>query len=142
MAKITAALTRVLGELGIEGVTPALEHPGDLAHGDYATNVALAAAKAAKKNPKALADELVEKLGASVWFEGLRGRNSFPTDHPAYCGTLAFDAPGVARQLAGNDLVLMVGGPFFEEVWYAPGSPFAQKLGLNLVPKLAPKLAW
>jgi benzoylformate decarboxylase len=66
---------------------------------------------------------LVEKLGASVWFEGLRARNSFPTDHPAYRGTLAFDAPGVAKQFAGNDLVLLLGGPFFEEVWYAPGSP-------------------
>ena len=69
--------------------------------------------------------KLVEKLGTSVWFEGLRGRNSFPTDHPGWRGTLAFDAPGVARQLAANDVVLMVGGPFFEEVWYAPGSPFA-----------------
>jgi benzoylformate decarboxylase len=70
--------------------------------------------------------KLVDKLGASVWFEGLRGRNAFPTDHPAWRGTLAFDAPGIARQLAANDLVLMVGGPFFEEVWYAPGSPFAK----------------
>ncbi|WIM11469.1 thiamine pyrophosphate-binding protein [Enhydrobacter sp.] len=68
---------------------------------------------------------LVDNLGAAVWFEGLRGRNAFPTDHPAWRGTLAFDAPGVARQLAANDLVLMMGGPFFEEVWYAPGSPFA-----------------
>lgn len=68
--------------------------------------------------------KLAEALGASVWFEGLRGRNSFPTDHPAARGTLAFDAPGVAKQFADNDLVLMVGGPFFEEVWYAPGSPF------------------
>jgi benzoylformate decarboxylase len=68
---------------------------------------------------------LAEKVGASVWFEGLRGQNSFPTDHPAYRGTLAFDAAGVAKQLAANDAVLMVGGPFFEEVWYAPGSPFA-----------------
>jgi benzoylformate decarboxylase len=68
--------------------------------------------------------ELAEKAGASVWFEGLRGQNSFPTDHPAYRGTLGFDAPGVAKQFANNDLVLMVGGPFFEEVWYAPGSPF------------------
>ena len=61
--KITDALTRVLGELGIGGVTPTLEHPAELAHGDYATNAALAAAKAAKKNPKALAEEIVEKLG-------------------------------------------------------------------------------
>ena len=68
--------------------------------------------------------KLAEKIGASVWMEGLRGQNSFPTDHPAARGTLAFDAPGIARQFAGNDLVLMVGGPFFEEVWYAPGAPF------------------
>jgi benzoylformate decarboxylase len=68
--------------------------------------------------------KLVDKLGAAVWFEGLRGQNSFPTDHAAYRGTLAFDAPGVAKQFANNDLVLLVGGPFFEEVWYAPGSPF------------------
>jgi benzoylformate decarboxylase len=68
--------------------------------------------------------KLVERIGTSVWFEGLRGRNSFPTDHPAWRGTLAFDAAGIAKQFADNDLVLMVGGPFFEEVWYAPGSPF------------------
>lgn len=69
--------------------------------------------------------KLAEKTGAAVWFEGLRGQNAFPTDHPSARGTLAFDAVGIAKQLAGNDLVLMVGGPFFEEVWYAPGSPFA-----------------
>ena len=68
--------------------------------------------------------KLAEKAGAAVWFEGLRGRTSFPTDHPNYRGTLAFDAPGVAKNFANNDLVLMVGGPFFEEVWYAPGLPF------------------
>ena len=68
---------------------------------------------------------LAERLGAALWFEGLRGRNSFPTDHAAARGTLAFDARGIAGQLADNDLVLMVGGPFFEAVWYAPGSPFA-----------------
>src|SRR5437879_7830718 len=50
---------------------------------------------------------LAEKLGAGVWFEGLRGRNSFPSDHPCYRGTLAFDAPSVAKQFAGNDCVLL-----------------------------------
>src|SRR4029450_11143861 len=69
-------------------------------------------------------EKLVERIGASVWFEGLRGRNSFPTDHPAYRGPRACDAPGVAKQFSENDLVLLVGGPFFEEVWYGPGSPF------------------
>jgi benzoylformate decarboxylase len=68
--------------------------------------------------------KLSEKLGAPVWYEGLHGRNSFPTDHPAARGGLAFDAAAVAKQFAGNDLVMLLGGPFFEEVWYAPGSPF------------------
>ena len=82
---------------------------------------------AAAKNPAIVAGDDIARAGASatVWQEGLRGQNSFPTDHAAYRGTLAFDAPGIAKQLAGSDLVLMVGGPFFEEVWYGPGSPFA-----------------
>ena len=32
--------------------------------------------------------QLAERIGASVWFEGLRGRNAFPTDHPSARGTL------------------------------------------------------
>ena len=86
--------------------------------------------------------KLVDCTGAAVWFEGLRGRNSFPTDHPAYRGTLAFDAPGVARQLADSDLVLLVGGPFFEEVWYAPGSPIPPGAKVLQVEPAAPRLAY
>jgi benzoylformate decarboxylase len=99
---------------------------------------AMATLIAAAKNPAIVAGDdvarasadrtlvrIAEKTGASVWQEGLRGQNSFPTDHPSYRGTLAFEAPGIAKQLTDNDLVLMVGGPFFEEVWYGPGSPFA-----------------
>jgi arginyl-tRNA synthetase len=41
-----------------------LEHPSDLSKGDYATGVALAYAKEAGKNPRALAEELVQKMGA------------------------------------------------------------------------------
>jgi len=86
--------------------------------------------------------QLVDKIGASVWFEGLRGQNSFPTDHPAYRGTLAFDAPGVAKQFASNDLVLMVGGPFFEEVWYGPGSPFPSGCKVLQIEAGASRLAY
>jgi benzoylformate decarboxylase len=86
--------------------------------------------------------KLVDKLGAAVWFEGLRGLNSFPTDHAAYRGTLAFDAPGVARQFANNDLVLLVGGPFFEEVWYAPGSPFPAGCKVLQIEAGSPRLAY
>src|SRR5262249_21523442 len=54
----------------------------------------------ARSEANASLAKLVERIGASVWFEGLRGRNSFPTDDPAYRGTLGFDAAGVAKQLA------------------------------------------
>lgn len=87
-------------------------------------------------------EKLVERIGASVWFEGLRGRNAFPTDHPAYRGTLAFDAPGVAKQFADNDLVLLVGGPFFEEVWYAPGSPFPPGCKVLQIEAAPPRMAY
>ena len=87
-------------------------------------------------------EKLVERIGASVWFEGLRGRNSFPTDHPAYRGTLAFDAPGVAKQFAENDLVLLVGGPFFEEVWYGPGSPFPAGCKVLQIEAAPPRMAY
>ena len=87
-------------------------------------------------------EKLVERIGASVWFEGLRGRNAFPTDHPAYRGTLAFDAPGIAKQFADNDLVLLVGGPFFEEVWYGPGSPFPAGCKVLQIEAAPPRMAY
>lgn len=62
-AKIIAALQRALAELDVLDIVPTLEHPAELAHGDWATSVALAASKVAKKSPRALADEIVKKLG-------------------------------------------------------------------------------
>lgn len=51
-----------LAQLGAGGVSFTLEHPADLAHGDYATNAALAASKALGKNPRALAEDIVVEL--------------------------------------------------------------------------------
>ena len=45
--KLAELITAALTELGISGAKVSLERPGELAHGDYATNVAMAAAKAA-----------------------------------------------------------------------------------------------
>jgi benzoylformate decarboxylase len=67
---------------------------------------------------------LAERIGAPVWFEGIRGHASFPSAHPQARVSLPFDAQGIARTLGDADLVLLVGGPFFEEVWFAQGSPF------------------
>jgi arginyl-tRNA synthetase len=60
---IIEALKKIIGTLGISA-EPVLEFPADLAHGDYSANVAMVAAKEAKKNPKALAEDIVAKLGA------------------------------------------------------------------------------
>ena len=67
---------------------------------------------------------LAETLGAPVWVEGLRQHSVFPSAHPSYRGPLPFDAAAIRKALDGADMILMVGGPFFEEVWFAPGLPF------------------
>jgi benzoylformate decarboxylase len=64
---------------------------------------------------------LVEGTGASVWFEGLRHHASFPTGHPNYRASLPGDAAQVRKAFEGADLVLLLGGPFFEDIWHAEG---------------------
>lgn len=59
--RIIEAIQGALTTLGLEGVV-VLEHPGDLSHGDYSTNIALAVAKKAGKNPRVLAEEIVQSL--------------------------------------------------------------------------------
>lgn len=50
-------IKEALTKLGLSG-EPALEHPEFFEHGDYSTNVALALAKAANKNPRELAESI------------------------------------------------------------------------------------
>ncbi len=67
---------------------------------------------------------LAERIGAPVWVEGLRHQLSFPSTHPSARGAVPFDAAAIRKALGGADLVLLAGGPFFEDVWYAAGDPF------------------
>ncbi len=60
--KIGSAIKQALATLGIEAGAVVLEHPADLAHGDYSTSAALAYAKAAGTNPRALAEKIVSEL--------------------------------------------------------------------------------
>jgi benzoylformate decarboxylase len=69
---------------------------------------------------------LVEQIGASVWFEGLRHHVSFPTAHANYRMSLPGDAAQIRKALDGADLVLLLGGPFFEDIWYAEGGHFPE----------------
>ena len=60
---IKGALLRTLQEIGVSIKEVVLEHPGELSHGDYATGIALACAKEAGMNPRALAEKIVAGLG-------------------------------------------------------------------------------
>ncbi len=69
--------------------------------------------------------QVAERIGASIWFEGLRGHAAVASAHPNVRRSLPVDAAAIAKTLQFADVVLLVGGPFFEDVWYAPGLPFA-----------------
>tara|TARA_B100000959_G_scaffold236812_1_gene255850 strand:- start:4453 stop:6090 length:1638 start_codon:yes stop_codon:yes gene_type:complete len=67
---------------------------------------------------------LTEAMGASVWFEGIRHHAAFPNRHPNAKAILPMDADAIRHTLGEADLVMLIGGPFFEEVWFTPGTPF------------------
>lgn len=56
--KIRIALSKGLEELGASDVSFVVERPGEVSHGDYATNAALVSAKQLGKNPKDIAEAL------------------------------------------------------------------------------------
>jgi len=64
---VSAAIAAALP--GHAGAQVTIERPKSAAHGDYATNVALALAKHAKRNPRELAASIVAALPASPWIE-------------------------------------------------------------------------
>jgi arginyl-tRNA synthetase len=65
-AIIRTALERVLQELGVTEISFVVEHPAEVSHGDYATNVALAAAKPLGASPRQIAEQLVSKLQGTI----------------------------------------------------------------------------
>lgn len=86
--------------------------------------------------------KLAELIGASVWWEGLRGQASFPTGHPSARAALPNDAAAIRKALDGADLVLMLGGPFFEEVWFTEGRPFPDGAAIMQIEQTHQRLAF
>jgi benzoylformate decarboxylase len=84
---------------------------------------------------------LTEAIGATVWFEGLRHHAPFPTSHPSYRQSLPADARQVRKALGDTDLVLLIGGPFFEDIWFAPGNHIADGVPLLQIEASAERLA-
>jgi benzoylformate decarboxylase len=66
---------------------------------------------------------LVENTGCAVLSQGLRVQSAFPNKHPQFSGRLPFEAAGIARALGDFDLLVLLGGPFFEEIWFDEQSP-------------------
>ncbi|MCU0660215.1 MAG: arginine--tRNA ligase [Candidatus Pacebacteria bacterium] len=56
--QLKTIIIELLTELGIENPSVSFEHPTELVHGDYSTNVAMVYAKELKKNPRVLAEEV------------------------------------------------------------------------------------
>ena len=85
---------------------------------------------------------LAEALGAAMWTEGIRMHASVPSSHPNLRLALGFDALSIRKALEGADVLLLVGGPFFEEVWFSPGSPFPTGAAVIQVETSSPRLAY
>ena len=64
VALLAAGVRAALERLGLPADDPALERPKDAAHGDWATTVALRAARAAGRPPRELAAALAAELAA------------------------------------------------------------------------------
>ncbi len=66
---IRKTLEITLAEMGVAGVEVSLERPRDPDHGDWATNLALTLASRLKRNPREIAQEIVDRfdtVGAGV----------------------------------------------------------------------------
>ncbi len=59
---IEGAIVDALKSIGLEVSSVELEHPANLEHGDYSTNVALILAKKEKKNPREIAETIVNAI--------------------------------------------------------------------------------
>ena len=65
---LKAAISRAISQGDISGTTPesiTLERPKNREHGDYATSVALQLAKVAGKNPREVAQIILDQLKGS-----------------------------------------------------------------------------
>lgn len=60
--KIKNLIEKTLNQDGIELVDFSIDHPTEISHGDYSTNVAMILAKKMKANPVSLAEELAKKI--------------------------------------------------------------------------------
>lgn len=64
--KLQKSLEKAAEKAGIVNPSVTLEHPDEISHGDFSTNIAMAYAKTLKQNPRALAEKIVEEFKKDV----------------------------------------------------------------------------
>ena len=69
---------------------------------------------------------LAERIGADIYGDTLPVQVNVPSGHPSVRARGLGDHAQVRTATAGADLVLLVGGEFFEEVWYVEDAPFPE----------------
>ena len=84
---------------------------------------------------------LAEATGAGIWTELIHQHQPVPNRHPNYRGRIPSDPASIAQAFGAADLVLMVGGPFFEEVWYAATGPFPAGAAVLQIEESSARLA-
>jgi benzoylformate decarboxylase len=75
--------------------------------------VIVVGASVARDDASAEAIALAERHQAAVWASPMSGRNGFPENHRLFAGFLHADRTRIVNDLAGTDLVLVLGAPAF-----------------------------
>ncbi len=70
---------------------------------------------------------VAELVGAPVWNTLLTSAVNFPMAHPQFRGELTDNHARIRQLLNELDVVLLVGGAFFREVFYTPQSPWPEE---------------
>ena len=68
-SEIKNLIREALEKIGLSADSIHLEHPDDFSNGDFSTNIAMALAKGASKNPKNLAEDIKQNLPKSEYIE-------------------------------------------------------------------------
>lgn len=67
--KLRSVIEKTLQNLDVSEVSFVVEHPTDLSHGDYSTNIAMAASKSLGKNPRVVAEMIVDEIKKEIFPE-------------------------------------------------------------------------
>lgn len=84
---------------------------------------------------------LAELLGTPVWNTLLTAAVNFPTTHPQLRGELPDNHAQIRELLNEPDVVLLVGGHFFREVFYTPDSPWPEEAAVIQIDDAADAIA-